>query len=50
VERGIQDAIKVLVQRHLNLQEVLDSLLAKYYTLEADVKEMALHNTDWVMT
>jgi len=29
---------------------VLDGLLAKYYALEADVKERALDDADWVMT
>jgi len=29
------------VQKRLDLWEVLNGLLAKYYALEADVKEMA---------
>ena len=39
VEKWIWEAIGGPVQRHLDLQEVLDGLLAKYYALEADVKE-----------
>jgi hypothetical protein len=38
------------VQRRLDLREVLDGLLAKYYALEADVKEIALNDADWVLT
>jgi hypothetical protein len=38
------------VRRRLDLWEVLDGLLAKYYALEADVKEIALDDADWVMT
>ena len=39
VEKWIWEAIGGPVQRRLDLQEVLDGLLAKYYALEADVKE-----------
>jgi hypothetical protein len=38
------------VRRRLDLREVLDGLLAKYYALEADVKEMAPDVADRVMT
>ena len=36
--------------QRLDLREVLDGLLAKYYALEADVKEMAPDDADRVMT
>jgi hypothetical protein len=38
------------VRRRLDLREVLDGLLAKYYALEADVKEIAPDDADRVMT
>ena len=50
VEKGVREAIKAPVQRRLDLREVLDSLLAKYYALEADVKEIALDDANRVMT
>ena len=50
VEKGVREVIEAPVQRHLDLQEVLDSLLAKYYALEADVKEMAPDDADRVLT
>src|SRR5438045_7933162 len=39
VEKWIWEAIGGPVRRRLDLQEVLDGLLAKYYALAADVKE-----------
>jgi hypothetical protein len=50
VERGIREAIGAPVRRRLDLQEVLDGLLGKFYALEADVKEMAPYDADRVMT
>ena len=50
VEKGVREAIGAPVQRRLDLREVLDGLLAKYYALEADVKEMAPEDADRVMT
>ena len=50
MEKGVQEAIRAPVRRRLDLREVLDGLLAKYYTLEADVKEMAPDDADRVMT
>jgi hypothetical protein len=46
VEKEIWKAIRALVWRHLDLREVSDGLLAKYYALEADVKEMAPDDAD----
>jgi len=50
VEKGVREAIGAPVRRRLDLREVLDGLLAKYYALEADVKEMAPDDADRVMT
>jgi len=50
VERGIREAIGAPVRRRLDLREVLDGLMAKYYALEADVKAMAPADADRVMT
>jgi hypothetical protein len=50
VEKAVWEAIGAPVRRRLDLREVLDGLLAKYYALEADVKEMAPDDYDWVMT
>jgi hypothetical protein len=50
VEKGLREAIRAPVRRRLDLREILDGLLAKYYALEADVKEMAPDDTDRVMT
>jgi hypothetical protein len=50
VDKGVQEAIEAVVRKRLDLWEILDGLLAKYYALEADVKEMAPDDADWVMT
>jgi hypothetical protein len=50
VEKGIREDIGAPVRRRLDLREVLDGLMAKYYALEADVKAMAPHDADRVMT
>ena len=50
MEKGVREAIRALVRRRLDLWEVLDGLLAKFYALEADVKEMALDDADRVMS
>jgi hypothetical protein len=47
---GAQEAIGALVRKRPDLWEVLDGLVAKYYALEADVKEMAPDDADWIMT
>jgi hypothetical protein len=46
VEKKIQEPIKAPIWRRLDLHEVLDGLLAKYYALEADVKEIALDDAN----
>ena len=50
VEKGVREAIGAPVRRRLDLREVLDGLMAKFYTLEADVKEMAPDDADRVMS
>jgi hypothetical protein len=50
VEQGIREAIGAPERRRLDLREVLDGLLGEFYALEADVKEMAPHDADRVMT
>jgi len=50
VKKGVREAIGAPVRRRLDLREVLDGLLAKYYALEADAKEMAPDDADRVLT
>ena len=50
MERGIREAIGAPVRRRLDLREVLDGLMAKYYALEADVKAIAPADADRVIT
>jgi hypothetical protein len=50
VEKGIREAIGPPVRRHLDLREVLDGLMAKFYALEADVKAIAPDDADRVMS
>ena len=50
MEKGVREAIGAPVRRCLDLREVLDGLLAKYYALETDVKEMAPDDADRVLS
>ena len=49
VEKGVRDAIRAPVRRRLDIRELLNGLMAKYYSLEAEVKAMAPHDADRVM-
>jgi hypothetical protein len=50
VERGLKEAIGVPVRRRLDVREMLDGLMTKYYNLETDVKTFAPEDADKVMT
>jgi hypothetical protein len=50
VEKGLKEAIGAPVRRRLDIREVLDSLMTKYYDLETDVKTFAPEDADRVMT
>lgn len=48
--KWIREAIGAPVRRRLDLREVLDGLMAKFYALEADVKAIAPDDADRVMS
>ena len=47
--KGLKEAIGALVRRRLDIREVLDGLMTKYYDLETDVKTFAPEDADRVM-